>query len=123
MLSSSFRSRSERVLTLWRSIDRSVGRFLFTDISYGWRYIYNIGVIPAIIMLFGCWYIPPSPRWLALRALQDGISVRARDIILDQARDSLAKIRGLSKEEVLLELSYKHTPISLSLSLSLSLTR
>jgi hypothetical protein len=51
-------------------------------------------------MMIGLVFIPASPRWLALKALSIGSSVRTRDSYLDQARDSLAKIRGLTKEEV-----------------------
>lgn len=36
----------------------------------GWRYMYGVGAPVALVMGLGMWSLPPSPRWLLLRAVQ-----------------------------------------------------
>ncbi|KAK9144202.1 hypothetical protein Sjap_004105 [Stephania japonica] len=40
------------------------------DISGGWRYMYATSAPIALIMGIGMWWLPPSPRWLLLCAIQ-----------------------------------------------------
>ncbi|KAF8022748.1 hypothetical protein BT93_F0302 [Corymbia citriodora subsp. variegata] len=40
------------------------------DAVGGWRYMYGVGVPVALVMGLGMWSLPPSPRWLLLRAVQ-----------------------------------------------------
>jgi MFS family permease len=30
----------------------------------GWRWMFGLGVVPAIGLTFGMWFLPDSPRWL-----------------------------------------------------------
>jgi len=48
----------------------------------GWRWMFGLAVVPAAIFGFGMVFLPESPRWLAKRGRHD------------QARDTLAQIRG-----------------------------
>ncbi|KMZ65696.1 putative Sugar transporter [Zostera marina] len=43
---------------------------VFVDIVGGWRYIYGSSAILSLIMIVGMWWLPASPRWLLLCALQ-----------------------------------------------------
>lgn len=40
------------------------------DVVGGWRYMYGFGAPIAIVMGIGMVILPPSPRWLLLRAVQ-----------------------------------------------------
>ncbi|KAK9095603.1 hypothetical protein Scep_027072 [Stephania cephalantha] len=40
------------------------------DISGGWRYMYATSAPISLIMGIGMWWLPPSPRWLLLCAIQ-----------------------------------------------------
>ena len=39
--------------------------------AIGWRWTFVLGAAPALIALIGAFYIPESPRWLALNGQQD----------------------------------------------------
>jgi MFS family permease len=43
---------------------------LLVDTVAGWRYMFGISSPVAVIMGFGMWWLPASPRWLLLRAIQ-----------------------------------------------------
>ncbi|GLJ39000.1 hypothetical protein SUGI_0794970 [Cryptomeria japonica] len=43
---------------------------LAVDAVGGWRYMYGSSIPLAIIMGFGMWWLPPSPRWILLQAIQ-----------------------------------------------------
>ena len=60
----------------------------------GWRYMLGLAVIPGLVMFYGFWNLPESPRWLAQqgyndRALQVLKSLRESD---QEAIDELAEI-------------------------------
>lgn len=42
---------------------------LLVDTIAGWRYMYAASTPLAVIMAVGMWWLPPSPRWLLLRAI------------------------------------------------------
>ena len=46
-----------------------VGSLLVEAIS-GWRYMYGVSIPLALIMAIGMWWLPASPRWILLRAIQ-----------------------------------------------------
>ncbi|CAI9087052.1 OLC1v1021018C1 [Oldenlandia corymbosa var. corymbosa] len=47
-----------------------VGSFLVDAVS-GWRYMFGVSVPLALVMGAGMWWLPASPRWILLRAIQD----------------------------------------------------
>ena len=42
-----------------------------------WRWMFGLGVVPALLFLLGAWWLPESPRWL----LQVGKSVKAKEVL------------------------------------------
>ncbi|KAJ0984020.1 hypothetical protein J5N97_002376 [Dioscorea zingiberensis] len=57
----------------------------------GWRYMYGSSVVIAILMGIGMWSLPPSPRWLLLRAVQGKGSLEEYK---EKAIYALGKLRG-----------------------------
>jgi len=49
-----------------------------------WRWMFAIGVFPAVTLWIGMIFLPPSPRWLMSRSLAD------------KAREVLSRVRGTS---------------------------
>lgn len=43
---------------------------LYVDVVSGWRYVYASSAPVSLIMGIGMWWLPPSPRWLLLCAVQ-----------------------------------------------------
>lgn len=43
---------------------------LLVDMVSGWRYMYGVSSPLSVIMGIGMWWLPASPRWLLLRAIQ-----------------------------------------------------
>ncbi|KAL3524526.1 hypothetical protein ACH5RR_017360 [Cinchona calisaya] len=86
-----------------------VGSLLVDTVS-GWRYMYGVGVPLALIMGIGIWWLPASPRWILLRAIQGKGNLHdLREIAIS----CLCRLRGRSigdsapqqVDEILLELS------------------
>jgi len=50
--------------------------------THSWRLMFITGLIPAVLLLIGMWYMPATPRWMMLKGM------------VDKARVNLAKIRG-----------------------------
>jgi SP family galactose:H+ symporter-like MFS transporter len=48
----------------------------------GWRWMFALGVIPAVGLTAGMWFLPDSPRWLISKAR------------IDEARSALARLRS-----------------------------
>jgi sugar porter (SP) family MFS transporter len=71
-------------------------------LSFGghWRWMFATMAIPAAVLLAGLFFIPLSPRWLALRG-QDEEALRVLSVINGpaQARQELAEIRQELHEE------------------------
>ncbi|PKA61927.1 D-xylose-proton symporter-like 3, chloroplastic [Apostasia shenzhenica] len=57
----------------------------------GWRFMYGFSAPIAMIMGVGMWSLPPSPRWLLLKAIQGKGSL---DEYKQKAIYALAKLRG-----------------------------
>ena len=76
-----------RLVTLY-VLATAVGVFLAYLVDYalasfhGWRWMFGLGAIPAVMLGIGMWLLPESPRWLASHALGD------------KARIVLMRIRG-----------------------------
>ncbi|KAG2299819.1 hypothetical protein Bca52824_036291 [Brassica carinata] len=62
-------SLKELFIVLGILLGFSVGSFEI-DVVGGWRYMYGFGTPVAFLMGLGMWSLPPSPRWLLLRAVQ-----------------------------------------------------
>lgn len=84
---------------------------LFVETVSGWRYMYGVSSPMAIIMGLGMWWLPASPRWLLLRAIQGKGDVQnSKDIAIR----SLCQLQGQAfndsipwqVDEILAELSY-----------------
>ncbi|KAG4979295.1 hypothetical protein JHK82_032543 [Glycine max] len=84
---------------------------LFVETVAGWRYMYGVSSPVAIIMGLGMWWLPASPRWLLLRAIQGKGDVQnSKDIAIR----SLCQLQGQAfndsipwqVDEILAELSY-----------------
>ncbi|XVE62262.1 hypothetical protein DITRI_Ditri06bG0104200 [Diplodiscus trichospermus] len=87
-----------------------IGSLLVETVS-GWRYMYGASTPLAVIMGIGMWWLPASPRWLLLRAIQGKGNMQE---LRETAICSLCQLRGQSigdsasdqVDEILTELSY-----------------
>ncbi|KAI4352122.1 hypothetical protein L6164_006403 [Bauhinia variegata] len=64
---------------------------LLVDLVAGWRYMYGASTPLAVIMGIGMLWLPPSPRWLLLRAIQGKENM---DDLRERAIHSLHRLRG-----------------------------
>ncbi|XWS71654.1 hypothetical protein CRYUN_Cryun03dG0156800 [Craigia yunnanensis] len=67
-----------------------VGSFQINAVG-GWRYMYGCSAPIALLMGLGMWSLPPSPRWLILRAVQGKGSLQEYK---EKAILALSKLRG-----------------------------
>lgn len=37
---------------------------LFAEVQHGWRFMFGVGVVPALILAIGMYFLPRTPRWL-----------------------------------------------------------
>ncbi|XVF56529.1 hypothetical protein PTKIN_Ptkin06aG0128400 [Pterospermum kingtungense] len=87
-----------------------IGSLLVETVS-GWRYMYGASTPLAVIMGIGMWWLPASPRWLLLRAIQGKGDMQE---LRETAICCLCRLRGQSigssasdeVDEILTELSY-----------------
>ncbi|KAB1199053.1 D-xylose-proton symporter-like 3, chloroplastic [Morella rubra] len=86
-----------------------VGSFQI-DVVGGWRYMFGVSAPVALIMGLGMWSLPPSPRWLLLRAVQ-------RKGLLEDYKDkailALSKLRGRPPGDKLSERQIEDNVVSL----------
>lgn len=86
----------------------TVGSFLVDAVS-GWRYMFGVSLPVAVIMGIGMWWLPSSPRWILLRAVQGKGNM---ELLRENAINCLCRLRGESEsvaqqvDEILAELSY-----------------
>lgn len=67
-----------------------VGSFQINAVG-GWRYMFGLSAPVALLMGLGMWSLPPSPRWLLLRAVQGKGSIQEYK---EKAVLALSKLRG-----------------------------
>ncbi|GMI88754.1 hypothetical protein like AT5G17010 [Hibiscus trionum] len=87
-----------------------IGSILVETVS-GWRYMYGASTPFSVIMGIGMWWLPASPRWLLLRAIQGKGDMQE---LRETAICCLCQLRGQSigdsasqqVDEILTELSY-----------------
>lgn len=86
-----------------------VGSFEINAIG-GWRYMYGISAPIALLMGIGMWLLPPSPRWLLLRAAQGKGSIKEYK---EKAVLALSKLRGRPPGDKVSEKQIEETYVSL----------
>lgn len=64
---------------------------LAVDAIGGWRYMYGASIPLTLIMAFGMWWLPPSPRWILLCAVQGKGNLEELKI---KAASILCRLRG-----------------------------
>ncbi|GJT34674.1 D-xylose-proton symporter-like protein 2 [Tanacetum coccineum] len=84
---------------------------LLVEVKAGWRYMYATAIPFAVVMVIGMWWLPASPRWILLRAIQGKGDMQD---LREYAIYCLRRLRGEAVdeasthevEEILGELSY-----------------
>ncbi|KAF5176243.1 D-xylose-proton symporter-like 3 protein, partial [Thalictrum thalictroides] len=76
----------------------------------GWRYMFGLSAPIAVLMGLGMWGLPPSPRWLLLRAVQGKGSLQEYK---EKAIQSLGRLRGRPSGDKVSERQIEDTLISL----------
>ncbi|KAH8520322.1 hypothetical protein H0E87_001688 [Populus deltoides] len=76
----------------------------------GWRYMYGFGVPISLLMGLGMWSLPPSPRWLLLRAVQGKGSFQEYK---EKAISALSKLRGRPPGDKVSEKQIEESLVSL----------
>ncbi|KAM5583530.1 hypothetical protein ABKV19_003428 [Rosa sericea] len=83
---------------------------ILIDAIGGWRYMYGISAPIALLMGIGMWILPPSPRWLLLRAAQGKGSVKEYK---EKAVLALSKLRGRPPGDKVSEKQIEETLVTL----------
>lgn len=83
-------SMKEFFIVLGMLLGYVVGTLLVGTIA-GWRYMYGVSFPLALIMGFGMWWLPASPRWILLRAMQEKGKL---DELRESAINCLCRLRG-----------------------------
>lgn len=89
-----------------------VGSFEINAVG-GWRYMYGISASVALLMGIGMWVLPPSPRWLLLRAAQGKGAVQEYK---EKAIVALSKLRGRPPGDKVSQRQIEETYVSLKSS-------
>ncbi|KAJ0084526.1 hypothetical protein Patl1_31285 [Pistacia atlantica] len=85
-----------------------VGSFEINAVG-GWRYMYGLSAPIALLMGLGMWSLPPSPRWLLLRAFQGKGSLQEYK---EKAMVALSKLRGRPPGDKISERQIEDTLLS-----------
>lgn len=65
--------------------------YIKIDVVGGWRFMFGFAAPIAILVAAGMWWLPPSPRWLLLRAVQGRGD---EDSLKQSAANALKRLRG-----------------------------
>ncbi|XVF68834.1 hypothetical protein PTKIN_Ptkin11bG0032900 [Pterospermum kingtungense] len=85
-----------------------VGSFQINVVG-GWRFMFGFSAPIALLMGLGVWSLPPSPRWLLLRAIQGKGSLQE---YTEKATLALSKLRGRAPGDEASEKQIEDTLIS-----------
>ncbi|KAJ9698489.1 hypothetical protein PVL29_007526 [Vitis rotundifolia] len=102
-------SLKELLIVLGILLGYFVGSFEINDVG-GWRYMYGLSAPIASLMGLGMWTLPPSPRWLLLRAVQGKGSLQEYK---EKAIHALSKLRGRPAGDKVSDMQIEHTLASL----------
>ncbi|GER26907.1 major facilitator superfamily protein [Striga asiatica] len=91
-----------------------VGSFEINAVG-GWRYMYGFSAPIALLMGLGMWSLPPSPRWLLLRAVQGKGSLQE---FKEKATFALRRLRGGLSDDKVFETQIEDTLLSLKTAYS-----
>ncbi|KAL2921422.1 D-xylose-proton symporter-like 2 [Bienertia sinuspersici] len=69
---------------------------LLVDVISGWRYMFGVSSPVSVIMAIGMWWLPDSPRWLLLCALQGKGNMQN---LRENAIDCMCRLRGLKASD------------------------
>jgi sugar porter (SP) family MFS transporter len=100
-------SLNQLMITIGILVSYIVG-VIFTPIE-GWRYMFGVALIPALILGIGMFMLPESPRWL----FEHGQTAKARTVLsrsrspeeVDQEFREMEEIKNLEEEQA--RVSYK----------------
>ncbi|CAI9767780.1 unnamed protein product [Fraxinus pennsylvanica] len=103
-------SLKEVFIVLGMLVSYIVGSLLVETVA-GWRYMYGVSIPLSLIMGIGMWWLPESPRWILLRAIQGKGNEQG---LRENAITCLCRLRGQSisdsapkqVDEILSELSH-----------------
>ncbi|XP_027088832.1 D-xylose-proton symporter-like 3, chloroplastic [Coffea arabica] len=80
------------------------------DVVGGWRYMYGLSAPIALLMGIGMLSLPPSPRWLLLRAVQGKGPLQE---LKEKAKHALSRLRGRAAGDKVSEKQIEETLTSL----------
>src|ERR1035437_8900773 len=58
-------------ITNWLIASHGSGDLLQRNADVGWRWMFGATAVPASVFLVGMFFVPESPRWLALRGREE----------------------------------------------------
>ncbi|MEW5818683.1 MAG: sugar porter family MFS transporter [Cyanobacteriota bacterium] len=72
----------------------------FANVEHGWRYMFGVGVLPALILGIGMFYMPKTPRWLISKNKFDEAETVLKKIeAKDNVQDEINEIKNSITEE------------------------
>ena len=77
-------------VTNWLIASHGSGDLLQRNAAVGWRWMFGATAVPATVFLIGMFFVPESPRWLALRGRED------------EARRTLERLGGPESAAIIL---------------------
>lgn len=83
-------------LFIWgAALTPAIGVAIFSLVGQdpGWRVLFVIGGIPALVALYACWGLPESARWLADKGRYDDAEKLVARIESEQRKDALPPLR------------------------------
>jgi SP family sugar porter-like MFS transporter len=77
-------------VTNWLIASHGSGDLLQRNAAVGWRWMFGATAVPATVFLIGMFFVPESPRWLALRGREN------------EARRTLERLGGSDSAAIIL---------------------